>query len=106
MKTEIADNEPYTLGIWTVKAGYESEFIKVWSTFATWTAKNYPGIGKANLLQDLDNPSKFVSYGLWDDVKTIKRWRETDEFKAFVIKVKNLCDDFLPTTMMLVYSTK
>jgi heme-degrading monooxygenase HmoA len=99
-------NESYTLGIWTVKAGNESEFIKKWSTFANWTSRTNPGIGKAYLLQDTENPSKFISYGTWDYVNTIKRWRESNEFKDFVSNARKLCDEFQPHTMKVVYHTK
>lgn len=103
------NNEPkdiYTLGIWTVKPGNEKEFIKEWTEFANWTDKNISGPGKAYLLQDEKNFLRFISFGPWDNEKSIQEWRESNEFKRFVAKVKELCDDFQPNTLKVVSTSK
>lgn len=56
-------NQPYTLGNWTAKAGNEKTFIAEWQAFARWTARNQSGAGTAYLLQDLEHPQHFVSFG-------------------------------------------
>lgn len=91
--------EIYTLGIWTVKPDKEKEFIKEWTEFANWTRKNIAGSGQAHLLQDEKNPLRFISFGPWSNESTIQQWRESNEFKNFVAKVKNLCDEFEPNTL-------
>jgi heme-degrading monooxygenase HmoA len=96
----------YTLGIWTVKPGNEKEFIKGWTEFANWTDKNISGPGKAYLLQDEKNPLRFISFGPWDNEMSIQGWRECNEFKSFVAKVKDLCDDFQPNTLKVVSTSK
>lgn len=96
----------YTLGIWTVKPGNEAEFIKEWTEFANWTDKNISGPGKAYLLQDEKNKLRFISFGPWDNEKSIQEWRESNKFKSFVTKVKDLCDDFQPNTLNVVSATK
>ena len=95
----------YTLGIWTVKEGREQAFIAEWEAFAKWTAKNQPGSQDAYLVKDLNNPRQFVSFGPWDNAEAIAAWRERAEFKAFVGKVKDLCDEFQPRTLSLAAST-
>jgi heme-degrading monooxygenase HmoA len=101
MKT-IESKDIYTLGIWTVKPGKEQEFIKEWTSFASWTSKNFSGAGKAYLLKDEKNNLRFVSFGPWDDEVIIKAWRDEREFNAFVEKMKTLCDHFEPNTLKVV----
>lgn len=98
-------NQPYTHGLWIVKAGNERAFIEEWSRFAKWTAKNHSGAGKAYLLQDSDNPQQFVSFGPWENTESIKTWREDPEFKKFVSKAKELCDSFQPRSLRRVASS-
>jgi heme-degrading monooxygenase HmoA len=95
-------NQPYTLGVWSVKLGNEKTFIAEWKAFADWTAKNQPGAGTGHLLQDPERPNQFVSFGPWESVDAIKSWRERAEFKAFVSRVRELCDDFQPRSLTLV----
>jgi heme-degrading monooxygenase HmoA len=98
--------EIYTFGVWTVKPGMEKDFINEWTQFANWTSKNIDGADKAYLLQDEKNPSRFISYGPWDKTSTIDRWRQSEEFRAFVTKTKALCDNFEPNTLKLVSASE
>ena len=92
----------YTHGIWTVKSGSESAFISLWAGFANWTARTQPGlVSSAVLLQDRDDPQRFVSFGPWDDEASIKAWRGMPEFTAFFAKAKELCEDTQMRTLRL-----
>ncbi len=92
----------YALGIWTVKSGSESAFISLWDDFANWTAKTQPGpVSSAILLQDLDNPQRFISVGPWEDEASIRAWRGLPEFREFFAKARELCDDIQPRTLRL-----
>lgn len=99
-------NQKYTLGIWFVKPGKEQEFIGEWTSFAEWTSKNIPGAEKGYLLQDEKNAARFVSFGPWSNEKSIQEWRATNEFKSFVLKAKELCDDFQPNTLKVVSTSE
>lgn len=92
----------YTLGVWTVKPEKEAEFISEWTSFANWTSNNISGPGKAYLLQDEKNSLRFISFGPWDNEKSIEGWRESNEFRNFVTKAKDLCVDFQPNTLKVV----
>lgn len=96
----------YTLGIWKVKPEKEKDFIKEWTNFASWTGRNINGSGKAHLLQDKENPLRFISFGSWDSEESITHWRNYKEFKTFVEKVKELCDEFQPNTLNEVSSSE
>lgn len=89
----------YTLGIWTVIPGKDLDFINEWTSFAKWTSENISGAGKAYLLRDEKDPLRFTSFGPWDNVNSIEKWRDTEEFKKFAGKVKTLCDGFQPFTL-------
>ncbi len=94
--------ELFTVGIWMVKPGNEAIFISAWERFARWTSENQPGALLGTLLQDAENPQRFISYGPWRDVENIKIWRNTAEFKAFAAKAKELCESFQPSMMKAV----
>jgi heme-degrading monooxygenase HmoA len=98
--------ETYTLGIWKVKPGKETEFISEWTSFANWTNDNISEARKAYLLKDENFPLKFISFSPWKDEKAIDTWRGSEEFKAFVTKVNNLCDDFKPNQLKVVSTSK
>lgn len=89
----------YTLGIWNAKPGKQKELIEEWTKFANWTSNNVSGPGRAYLLQDENDSLRFISFGPWDNESSIHHWRETQEFKNFVAKVNELCDDFQPNTL-------
>jgi quinol monooxygenase YgiN len=95
-------DQTYTLGIWMVKPGMETRFIDEWVAFARWTSGNFEGPGRAYLLQDGNNSTRFISFGPWSSTETIQRWRETEEFQRFVAKAKELCNDFQPNTLNVV----
>jgi heme-degrading monooxygenase HmoA len=97
---------PYTLGVWTVKAGSEKSFIAAWTAFAKWTAKTQRGAGKGVLLQDAGAPQQFISFGPWKNSEAIAAWRESPEFRAFGAKVRELCDEFQPRTLREVGSSE
>ena len=101
----IKINQPYTLGTWRTKAGNERAFIAEWEVFAKWTASNQAGAGTGYLLQDPEHPQQFISFGPWENADAIQAWRERSEFKVFVSKVRELCDDFQPRSLVLVSSS-
>ncbi|HEY3371451.1 MAG TPA: antibiotic biosynthesis monooxygenase [Prolixibacteraceae bacterium] len=98
--------DTYTLGIWTVKPGMETEFINEWTLFANWTSEHFTGAGHAYLLRDEKFPDRFISFGPWDQISTIQQWRDSNEFKSFGTRVKSLCVDFQPNTMKVVSTSK
>jgi len=92
----------YTLGIWSVKPGNEVAFIEAWKTFAEWTVRHQPGAIGAFLLQDITNPQRLISSGPWKDAESIQAWRGMPEFKEFITRARDLCEDIQPYTLKLV----
>jgi heme-degrading monooxygenase HmoA len=92
----------YTLGIWTTLPGKEEEFMKAWKEFAKWTQIHLHGSGTAQLLQDVDQPQRFISLGPWDNRESIQEWRASPEFKNAVLTFRQLCTEIKPMTMQEV----
>ena len=91
----------YTLGVWTVKPGREDEFTEAWNAMAAATAADFPG-ASAILLQDRDEPAKFISTGPWDSLEQIDTWRGSDTFQNGVGRIRELIEGFEPHTMDVV----
>jgi heme-degrading monooxygenase HmoA len=89
----------YTLGEWTVIAGREEQFVAAWGELAAWTAANAEGSGWAKLLQDRDDPQRFISFGPWSSDEAIGAWRGHPEFEAHVGRIRRLVTSFVPHTM-------
>jgi heme-degrading monooxygenase HmoA len=75
-----ATEKPFTAAVWKVQEGKEQEFIKEWTKFADWSSR-VAGASTGRLMQDSQDPSRFISVGEWDDAESIKQWREHPEFK-------------------------
>ena len=97
-----ASGQLYTVGLWSVKPGSEAAFVAAWREFADWTVKHQPGALEGHLLQDIDESSRFVSFGPWKDAQSIQAWRERPEFQTFLAKVRELCEVVQPGTLRSV----
>ena len=89
--------EIYTVGIWTVKAGREEEFVAAWRAMGEATLADFPA-AQGRLLRDLDNPRRFVSFGPWESLET---WRASAPFQEGVARIRELLDAFEPGTYEL-----
>jgi heme-degrading monooxygenase HmoA len=93
--------ETYTSGSWTVKPGEEEEFVAAWTEFVTW-ASEMPGSGTFDLVRDVDEPSHFMSFGLWESHDAQHAWKEQPDFPERIGRVRAHCDDFHPSVFELV----
>jgi len=106
LRSSLADKrgrEPlsvYTLGIWKVQAGRENDFVRAWSEMANNTKADFTE-SVATLLQDMDEPRTFISFGPWESLEQIEQWRSSDTFKNGVGRIRSLLDDFTPHTMQI-----
>ncbi len=94
----------YTLGIWTVRPGKESEFIRAWQDFAQWTKDHQDGAKDAVLVRDVMDSRRFMSFGPWRDARAAEAWRKTPEFRNAFARFKELCSDIQPNTLECVVS--
>jgi heme-degrading monooxygenase HmoA len=94
----------YTHGRWVVKEGQEEKFQAAWQETAEWTNANISGTvaGEARLLQDLEDPTRFYSFGPWETLEAIEAWRGADGFQERVGRVRELLESFEAHTLRLV----
>jgi heme-degrading monooxygenase HmoA len=95
----------YTSGTWTPTPGGEEAFIDAWRAFATW-ASGMPGAGRLNLVRDLREPQRFVSFGSWDGVDDVRAWKSSPEFRERMAQVLQHVDEFKPAELTLVASAE
>ena len=92
--------EIYTVGIWTVKADLEEEFVAAWRALGEATIAEFPA-AHGRLLHDVDHPGRFVSFGPWESHETIDAWRASASFQEGVARMRELLDAFEPGTYEL-----
>ena len=99
-----ADARLYTHGRWVVKEGQAEAFQTAWSALADWTNANIPGAipGEVRLLQDLDDPRVFYSFGPWETLGAIEAWRSDAGFQERVRGLRELLEAFEAHTMRTV----
>ncbi len=99
-------NQRYSVGIWLVKSGREKEFITAFDDFAKWVLNRNLGAGEVYLLQDIQQPGRFITCGPWESLQKIEEWRNLPEFKEFFAKSKEMCDEITPLTMIPIIHLK
>jgi heme-degrading monooxygenase HmoA len=95
----------FTLGIWTVKAGREDDFVREWKELADRTKGDFPD-ETATLLRDREQSNRFISFGPWESLDQIERWRASETFKHGVTKIRQLLDEFAPLTLDVAAEVK
>jgi heme-degrading monooxygenase HmoA len=95
----------YTSGSWKPTPGSEEAFIEAWTQFAAW-GSNMTGAGTLRLLRDVDDPSRFVSFGDWDTLDEARGWKATAEFKEQMAQVLQHCAEFQPSNLREVASAR
>ncbi len=93
---------PYTHGIWQVKPGHADEFVAAWTEFADWTIAHAAGTGWGKLLRDVEDPNRFFTFGPWASFGAIEAWRALDGWQERVARIRQLLEDFRPSTLEVV----
>jgi heme-degrading monooxygenase HmoA len=91
----------YTSGTWKPSSGSEDAFVEAWKQFASW-ASSRPGAGRLQLVRDLTDPSRFVSFGAWESIDDVRAWKSSPEFRERMAHVLQHVDDFQPAELGLV----
>jgi quinol monooxygenase YgiN len=89
----------FSLGIWIIKPGKEIEFIELFRNFAKWVFDHNLGAVEVYLLQDIQQPGRFITSGPWESIQKIEDWRKLSEFKEFFSKAKELSLEVTALTM-------
>lgn len=94
-------SQPYTFAVWSVRPGREDDFVAGWRELAEWTAANAPGAGISRLLQDEDQPTRFISVGPWDDKDAIAASRSQLGFQERIARLREMLETFTPANLAL-----
>lgn len=98
----MADELPYSVGIWTVKSGKEDAFLKTWRELVDGAMKSNKGSINFVMLHDIEQKNAYMSVGKWGEMKKFQEWRQTPEFKTIFAKLEELCDDIKIKSMVSV----
>ena len=66
-------DEIYTLGAWRVKDGKQSEFVEAWKALGSYFRSLPLPPGEGTLLQSIDDPRQFYSFGPGARSRTSRR---------------------------------
>ncbi len=91
----------FTTAVWVPNTGEEEAFADAWNAFATW-ARTMPGAGTLRLARDLDDSTRFVSYGRWDSIDAVHRWKSSPEFGPRMAQVQQHVHRFDPSELEIV----
>ena len=92
--------QPFTCGIWIVRDGSEEEFVTRWTALVS-SAQAFPGAEFFLLIQDRQDPHRFISFGAWDEWATADGWRGSEAFVSAMRSCRELCEDFRPNDSTL-----
>jgi hypothetical protein len=99
-------DQQYRAGVWIVKPGKVQEFMKAWKTQGEWLIENHPNVwnGEAVLLQDTENPSKFLSFAWSATPEKTEELLAGEETQSFMADIQKLCEEIQPHRMRLAVS--
>ena len=101
-EVDSAMSNVYTHAMWKVKTGNVERFLEAWSNLAT-TFSNLPRPPiHGTLIQSIDDPRLFYSFGPWQSMADIEEMRASAEAQKAIAEVVELCESATPGTFDLV----
>jgi hypothetical protein len=95
-------DEVYTLGAWRVKNRKQGEFVKAWKGLGRFFRGLPRPPGQGTLLQSLDEPRQFYSFGPWRTLDDIQEMRRHPDVPREIGKLMDLCEEGRPGTFRVV----
>lgn len=95
-------DEVYTLGVWRTRGGKESEFVAAWQGLGRYFNGLPHPPGKGTLLQSVDDPQQFYSFGPWRSLDDIQEMRNQPETPTEIGKLMDLCEEARPGAFRVV----
>ena len=96
------EERPYTMGRWKAKPGREAELIEEWSALGDFFLALPHPPGPGTLIQSIDEPTLFYSFGWWDSLEAIAEMRSHPETPAAIGRLVAVCDEAQPDTFQVV----
>lgn len=95
-------DEIYTLGAWRVKDGKQSEFVEAWNALGGYFRGLPQPPGEGTLLQSIDDPRQFYSFGPWRSLDDIQEMRSRPDTAGEIGKLMELCEEGRPGAFRVV----
>jgi hypothetical protein len=95
-------DQVYTLGVWRVKDGKQREFVAAWQALGSYFKSLPHPPGKGTLVQSVDDPQQFYSFGPWQTVDDIQEMRSQAGTQKEIGKLMDLCEEGRPGTFRVV----
>ena len=67
----------YTCSVWTIPDGRHDEFVAAFKQFAA--AADELGAREGFILQDEDDPARFIVVRRWESAEAVKRWQQDEQ---------------------------
>ena len=93
----------FRLGIWTLNPENRARFIEAWQTSAAWLKERLPAEASAVLLEDTNDPGRFISFAPQSDPEVVSQLMAETEFQELWNRVMQFCD-VKPHSMRVVSS--
>lgn len=95
-------DEIYTLGVWRVKDGKQAEFVKAWRGLGRLFSGLPRPPGQGTLVQSLDEPRLFYSFGPWSSLEDVREMRGHPDVRRGIGVLMELCEEGRPGTFRVV----
>ncbi len=102
----MAEPIAYSIGKWIATSGKSNEFIKAWRGMVDYVVQNSVGGIDFYLVQDIEQPNIYLSFGRWENADMLKMWMESPVFKDYKKQLDALCDDIKIKPMKGVFNIK
>jgi quinol monooxygenase YgiN len=80
----------WTQGTYKVKPGCADEFVRGWCELARHAVEEF-AVAPPTIFQDREDPNLYVTFGVWDSLDTLQRFRSS----PFVVERAAALDDLL-----------
>lgn len=92
----------YTLASWYIHEGQEAEFLRVWKEELASAFLGLDSSANGTLIQSLDDPRLFYSFGPWDSLEKMRMVRADPHVGDAISKLVSLCEDAKPGPFRVV----
>jgi heme-degrading monooxygenase HmoA len=93
---------PYTLALWRVQPGREGEFVQAWRQLAEVFRRLPDPPGEGTLVQSVEDPQRFYSFGWWHRLEDIQAMRADPDAGAALARLAALCTEGQPGAYRVV----
>lgn len=78
--------------LWKIKDGNLEEFIHIWEKELAREFIKLNPYSKITLIQSLDNPNIYYSFGPWIELEQMQAARSNENYRSAISKLVSLCD--------------